>query len=452
MSIWKRYQPTANAPWDKSRVVHLHRRCVFGGTLSEIERDLNDTPENAVNRVLHGECRVDGVPDDFETMSGLIGQSAADSPNPDRLKAWWIYRCLFSPNPLQERLTWMWHNHFATSNLKVDSLPQMKRQNEILRNHANRNFVDLLRSVVQDPAMLIWLDAPSNRAGHPNENLARELMELFTLGIGHYSEADVKNAARALTGLNVRDGEYKFEERRHDAEEKTILGKTSSFNTDQLLETLVNHPATAERLARRLTLEFFGENFVSDAALGELAQQLTDSRLDIQQALETILHSELFFAQGNINSRISDPLSFLILPLRVLEIFNPPPSTILLADWLRKLGLELFYPPNVGGWDSGRSWLTTRAVIGRTNYIAAVVSGQIHNPVQPPDLTRLINDESNKSRNDFLGEIGLLLRGEVNETESASAGELPRSGATEIVDPHARAIIQLMAQPRAHLH
>ena len=172
MSSWSPYKPNDAAPWDLERVVHLHRRTAFAATWKEIERDLHDGPEAAVTRLIEGQARLEGVPEGFEALSAIIGQAAVDSGSAERLKAWWLYRCLFSPHPLQERLTLMWHNHFATSNLKVDDLRLMKRQNDVLRQHAFSHFGDLLTAAVCDPALLKWLDAPSNRKEHPNENLA----------------------------------------------------------------------------------------------------------------------------------------------------------------------------------------------------------------------------------------------------------------------------------------
>src|SRR5207244_10080819 len=142
-------------------VVHLHRRAGFAVTWGEIQRDVADGPQAAVARLLDGKSRLEGVPDDFEALSGVIGQAAVDSGSPERLKAWWLYRCLFSPHPLQERLTLMWHNHFATSNLKVDDLRLMKRQNDLLRQYALSPFGELLTGMIRDPALLKWLDAPS---------------------------------------------------------------------------------------------------------------------------------------------------------------------------------------------------------------------------------------------------------------------------------------------------
>ena len=176
-----------------------------GAPWNVLERDLRDGVGPSVERLLQGKSREGTVPDGFTQVSAMAAEAAITTNDPERLKAWWIYRMLFGPDPLGERLTLMWHNHFATSNAKVNNLALMRRQNEAFRGLARG-----LRAICSTPRcatrrFLIWLDAPSNRREHPNENLARELMELFTLGIGHFSEADVKQAARTLTGWTVKD-------------------------------------------------------------------------------------------------------------------------------------------------------------------------------------------------------------------------------------------------------
>src|SRR4051812_49311472 len=157
-AAWAPYRPDASAPWDLRRVVHLHRRAGFGATWGEIQRDLADGPEASLDRLLAGKARP--AADGFEKTAGLLANSARE---PERLKAWWVYRLLFGPDPLGERLTLMWHNHFATSALKVRDLAAMRRQNELFRDLARAPFGKLLRGAVRDPALLVWLDAPSNR-------------------------------------------------------------------------------------------------------------------------------------------------------------------------------------------------------------------------------------------------------------------------------------------------
>jgi len=165
------------------------------------------------------------VPADFERTASLLADGAITTNDSDRLKAAWTYRMLLGPDPMTERLALVWHNHFATSNVKVDDLAAMRRQNDLFRKHAWGRFAELLAAVVKDPALLTWLDAPANRKAHPNENLARELMELFTLGVGNFTEKDVKEAARALTGWAGRADTFADEPACHDGAEKTILGK-----------------------------------------------------------------------------------------------------------------------------------------------------------------------------------------------------------------------------------
>ena len=271
---WAPYRPTAESPWDLRRVVHLHRRAGFAATGEELRRDLEDGPEASVDRLLAGRMLPAAAAAEFERVSATIAEAAVDSRNPDRLKAWWIFRMLLGPDPLAERLTLMWHNHFATGNQKVDDLAAMRRQNDLFRRHARAPFGELLNAAVRDPALLIWLDAPGNRKGHPNENLARELMELFTLGIGHYSESDVKEAARALTGWTVADGAFLEYAANHDPGEKTILGRSGKWGGSGLIRLLLEHPATARRLAGRLCETFMGEGSVRSQDLDELAEGL----------------------------------------------------------------------------------------------------------------------------------------------------------------------------------
>lgn len=437
MTAWKTYTPNDKQPWDKRRVAHLHRRAVFGLTAGELHRDLNSTAEDSISRILAGEGR-EGVPDDFKRLSQLIGDTAAGNQNIERLKAWWIYRLLLSPDPLGERITFLWHNHFATSNLKVNNSTQMKTQNETFRRHARTEFGELLHEMLRDPALLKWLDAATNRKGHANENLGRELMELFTIGIGNYTEADVKEAARSLTGIGIKNDQYRFDQRRHDEDEKTVLGVTKTFSPQQLADLLVAHPATPARLAHRLIAEFFAPEVVNEKAQTELAEQLRETNLNTAKAVETILRSELFFSDNNINRRVSDPMTFLIAPLRATEIFKSPPSTLILADWLRRMGLDLFYPPNVAGWPGGRTWLTTRTVIARANYGLAVVSGELHQIPQSPDLERLATKH--------------------NVTEPGKFGELMQTllsggdGQTAVGSDYKDIVLNLLTGTAVHLH
>ena len=448
MPSWSPFNPTDAVPWNLQRVVHLHRRAAFGATWTEIDRDLREGPEVAITRLIEGKARLEGVPDGFESLAAIIGQAAVDSGSAERLKAWWLYRCLFSPHPLQERLTLMWHNHFATSNLKVDDLRLMKRQNELLRQRALAPFSELLTAMIHDPALLKFLDAPSNRKEHPNENLGRELMELFTLGIGQYAEADVKQAARALTGWTVRQGEFFDQPAAHDDAEKTILGRTGDWNGTDLLKILLEQPATARRLAWRLCSEFCGERVADDKALDELADGLRAHNLDIRWGVETILRSELFFSGTNLEGRVCDPVSYVVGPLRALECWRDPPSTIVLAEWLRRMEQDLFYPSNVGGWPGGRAWLSTRAIIARANCMAALAAGELASPPRPPDLEKLAARHcGEQTAADAARFLSRLLFGRVLDDMLA-----PVQPAVDGQSPLTQAFLALLTSPQAHLH
>jgi uncharacterized protein (DUF1800 family) len=383
---WAAYIPDAETPWDLRRVVHLHRRAGFGATWIELQRDLKDGPRASVDRLLQGKSRVDGVPADFAASSATLLRNAA---NVNLLKAWWVYRMLFGPDPLTERLALMWHNHFATSASKAGMT--VRGQNEVFRAHARAPFGDLLTRVVHDPAVLLWLDAQANRKGHPNENLGRELMELFTLGIGHYTETDVKEAARALTGWTVIKDQFQIDPALHDAGEKVLLGKKGPWRGDDVVRLLVEHPATAERLAWRLCDTFLGEQSYDADAVRALAVGLRERRLNVGWAVETILRSRAFFAEADLGNRVVGPVEYVVGVTRALEVFDPSANTLILAEATGNLGQDLFYPPNVGGWPGGRGWITTRALIGRTNYVADLLGGEnvgLPGPVDALGLAR----------------------------------------------------------------
>ncbi len=386
-SSWAPYVPDSKTPWTLRRVVHLHRRAGFAATWAELQRDLKDGPAASIDRLLRDSASA--APADFASTADLLADAAVAAGEITRLKAWWFYRMLFGPDPLLERLTLFWHDHFATANSKVQDAALMRRQNDTLRRHARGHFAELLGASLREPALLLYLDAQANRKGHPNENLARELMELFTLGIGNYSEADVKESARALTGWTVEDEQFAENTARHDGGAKTILGKTGQWTGSDLVQILLQHPATARRLATRLCRLFFGETSVPSDAVNQLAAGLREHDLDIDWAVGMILRSQAFFADANLGTRVVSPVEFVAGSARALELFDPAPSTLALADWSARIGQDLFEPPNVGGWPGGRAWIHTRGLIGRANYIAALIAGTNAGRPSPYDPTAL---------------------------------------------------------------
>ncbi len=443
---WARYEPSDDAPWDLRRVVHLHRRAGFAATWAEIRRDLKDGPDAAVSRVLAGSSRIGGVPEEFESTSTLLADAAVASGDANRLRAWWVYRMLSSPDPLGERLTLMWHDHFATGQARVDDLALMRRQNDTFRRLARAPFADLLDAAIRDPALLVYLDAPANRKGHPNENLARELMELFTLGIGHYTEADVKEAARALTGWAAEDGRFRESPAKHDDGDKAILGRSGRWAGADLLALLRDHPATARRVASRICGLLMGEKAVDRSAIQALADDLRAHRLDVGRGVETVLRSRAFFGAANLGSRVMGPAEFVVGACRALVPAGSPPSTLVLADWVTRLGLDLFDPPNVGGWPGGRSWLTARSLVARANFAAALVEGRAVGLPAPIDAAAIAAEQG---RGTSGGEIraaasALILGVEVPaDRPEARGGDTPEAAR--------RALAAVLASPEAQL-
>ena len=296
---------------------------------------------------------------------------------------------VITPDPLHERLTAMWHNHFATSNVKVSDVGLMRRQNDTLRKFAKTKFGTLFENIAKDPSLLIWLDADANRKEHPNENLAREIMELFSLGEGNYTENDIREAARSLTGWTVRKGQFRTDDRYHDTGEKRIFNKVGPFNGDDLLQLLIQHPAAPKRIADRICQMLLGEGVATREQIESLAAGLREHDLDTMWAVETVVRSEAFYDASVINARVKSPIEYIVGAIRALEITDPPPSTLVLAESASNLGQSLFEPPNVFGWPGGRSWLTSRTLIARANFAASLIRGELHSQRSPFDGNQL---------------------------------------------------------------
>jgi uncharacterized protein (DUF1800 family) len=443
-TAWARYEPSTRLPWDVSRVVHLHRRAGFAATWAEVERDLNDGPDSSIGRVLKGTSRT-GTSEEFESTASVLADAAVASADIKRLEAWWIFRMLSSPDPLGERLTLMWHDHFATAQSKVDDIGLMRRQNDTFRRFARAPFGDLLKASVREPALLLYLDAPSNRKDHPNENLARELMELFTLGVGNYTETDVKEAARSLTGWTADDGVFRDAANRHDDGEKTLLGRTGCWKTTDLLSILLDQPSTAHRIAQRLCGAFMGEGVVDEKATLALADDLITYRLDIGHGVETILRSQAFFAARNIRTRVVGPAEFAIGACRALVPVPSMPSTLLVAEWTTRMGQQLFEPPNVGGWPGGRAWLSPRSLVARANFAAALVEGRPLGLPAPIDAAAIAAEQGlEHAARAVRGAARTLLLGiERSENSAARTQESPEAAR--------KALTTVLASPEAQI-
>lgn len=344
--------------WDAAAAGHLLRRAGLGGTLEEIETAVHEGPARAVERLLGDEAVIEPA------LDALLS-----TRDPVWLQAWWIERMLGGRAPLRERVALVWHGHFATSNDKVDDVRRMHAQYETLRSHGLGDFRILLAAVLRDPAMVVWLDGDSNRAGHPNENLARELLELFALGIGHYTEKDVLETARALTGLEPRGDRVLFHRDRHDPGTKSILGQTGRWAPEDVVTLVCGHPACARHVARRLLVDFVAPAPEPDW-IEELAGVLVGSGWSLEVTLRVLLGSSLFFSERARRNRISAPVECLVSAARALSARARPTA---LARAAGRMGQELFRPPSVEGWKGGRSWLDVGTWIARHNALVELV-------------------------------------------------------------------------------
>ena len=280
------------------------------------------------------------------------------------LRGWWYQEMLTTPTPLTEHMTLFWHNHFVSSQQKVKSAQLMFKQNALLRRYALGNFGELLHAVAKDPAMIVYLDNATNRKGQPNENFAREVMELFTLGMGNYTEQDVKEAARAFTGwsLDRSSGEFRFYPRLHDQGSKTVLGQSGDFDGDAVLDILLAQPQTAELITSKLWREFVSPT--PDAKeVKRLAKIFRDSHFEMQPLLRAMFTSDAFYAKANRAALVKSPVELLVGTLRQFGIDGLDPR--LLAFSGRQLNQDLFAPPNVKGWPGGEDWINSTTLLAR---------------------------------------------------------------------------------------
>ena len=418
--------PVSVQEWNADKARHLLERAGFGATPQEVAHFARMTPRQAVQTLV----RYQRIPDKFvpfedsgshddglepfassrpaaTDLAKKSGESLGVKVKPagnrrvqqvadrylywlrasrletHRLGYWWANRMLNTPRPLQEKLTLFWHGHFATSEEKVRDYRKLQIQNETLRQNANGKFRDLLLAVAKDPAMLAFLDADVNVKGAPNENFAREIMELFTLGVGHYSETDIKEAARAFTGWNYDRLKFVVNPAQHDDNLKTVLGQTGRFDGEQVIDILLAQPATADFIAAKLYRYFVRED-LSPQLQKQLGQVLRDSRYDIAEFLETVFLSNDFYSPASTATRIKPPVELLISTYKKMELKSVPGIPDF-NEQTEMLGQKLFYPPNVAGWAHGRSWITPGLLLARGN----VVYDTVYPPIDfvAPDRT-----------------------------------------------------------------
>jgi uncharacterized protein (DUF1800 family) len=283
------------------------------------------------------------------------------------LKQWWVRHMLKTRTPLSERMTLFWHNHFTSSLGTVERPELLLRQNILLRKHSLGNFATLVKAISRDPAMLIYLDADKNIKGSPNENFARELLELFTLGIGHYSEADIKAAAIAFTGwgVNRQTGQFYYNAKLHDDQPVRFLGKYGKFKGDDIVKIILENQRTAEYIAERFWTAFINLERPNRNVTRQWANLFRQSGYETRVLLKAVLTSNEFWDEKNRGALIKSPIELMVGTLRSLPHYSLSAKDIMHTS--RILGQDLFDPPNVKGWKGGKNWVTTQSLLIRTS-------------------------------------------------------------------------------------
>jgi uncharacterized protein (DUF1800 family) len=449
---WAPFQPTAQDPWDLARVAHLHRRAGFGATWAELQRDLRDGPAASVERLLNAPA----ISEDEGQIIQSLRQGVLSSNDLERLKAWWLYRILYDRDPLREKMTLFWHSHFATSIRKVGSVAAMLDQNDLFRRHALGEFAPLLTAVIGDPAMLLWLDGHVNRREQPNENFAREFLELFTLGPGNYTEADIRQAARAFTGwVRQDDGRFgstprfRFDRSGFDDGEKTFLGRTGRWGAEDIVRIVLEQPAAAEFLCRKLY-----RFFVSEAAepsrelIGPLAVEFRQNHYLVRHVLGVILRSQHFYGQAVRRQRIGSPVEYTAGLVRVLEVPRGEVRLLALAAACDRQGQELFAPPNVRGWVGGRTWLNSTTMLERGNWCNDLIWGNPDLDLRPYDAAAWALTRQIPGARATAALLDLLLQGDAEGEDRTLILQRGGNGGSDRL----RRALQLIAHcPRFHL-
>ncbi len=289
------------------------------------------------------------------------------------LKIWWFEKMLKTDDPFLERMTLFWHNHFTSSLKKVKQSALMYRQNQLFRKYALGNFSELLHAIIEDPAMLIYLDNRANKKGHPNENLAREFLELFSLGEGNYSEDDIKELARALTGYSVdKELKFRFKKRVHDKNKKEIFGQSGNFDAHEMIDIILQQKATSLFIVEKLWSAFIGYD-PNPKEVQRLAQIFRENSYELKPLMQALLTSVYFTDPSVRGTMIKSPIELIVGTLRSFNYYGFDPKTG--VQYARRLGQDLFDPPNVKGWRGGKTWINTNTLLIRRGFLNRLTRG-----------------------------------------------------------------------------
>ena len=393
---WEPWEPTASDAWDREKAAHLYRRAAFGASAVTLTEAGKRSLSAELDRLLDDSTTYAGA---FAADSASLASAARATGDAKAMSVWWLHAMRHSPKPLLEKMTLFWHGHFATGAEKVKEAQLMMDQNELLRKHALGSVSQLVHAISKDPAMLIYLDSAVNRKAHPNENYARELMELFCLGEGNYSEADVQELARCFTGWEVRRKQFRFNAFQHDAGEKKLWERSGIESGEQAIDAVLAHPRAPLFFVAKLYRFFIAdEPSPSSELLAPLAKQLVDDQWKIAGVVRRMLASRAMFAASSRARKIRSPIEWTLGWMNALQMTT---NLKKVNEGLVELGQALFFPPNVKGWDGGRAWINSSTLVGRTNRISQLLRDE-SSRFDGGDLNAFFRGQSVRSVDDLV--------------------------------------------------
>ncbi len=374
------YIPTPTKPWNKFMVTHLLNRTMFGATAAHVNSVLSLTPSEAVDLLFQPYSTPD--PPGSWVSEAPDFNSIYNSQRTSQLRTWWVRLMYEQPVSIREKMTLFWHNHFVSEAGTVVIPQYMYIQNVLLRNNCFGNFRNLAKQITRDPAMLIYLDGRYNVVGNPNENYGRELLELFTMGIGNYTEFDIREAARALTGWILSGLGSVLVPSRHDYGNKTFLGQTGNFDDTDIADIIFNQQVTAKFICAKIYKNFVHQQSnlnYAQPVINEMANILRSNNYEIAPLMKILLKSKLFYSDDIISSLVKNPLDLMLGSVKMLNInFDPSVITTRLNYIITQAsaaGQYILDPPDVQGWVGYRQWLSTISMPTRNAFAESIVTG-----------------------------------------------------------------------------